>query len=458
MTTRKFLYVDTNGDYYESAGAYETADFISTSAGAGDAGKPIVLDAGGHIDASMINDADIDHGNLTGLGDDDHTQYILADGTRAFSGDQSMGGNKITNLANGTANSDAVNYGQLLAVQNGFDWKASVRVATTANINLSSAPSSIDGVTLSSGDRVLVKDQTTGADNGIYVFNGAASAMTRATDADSSAEVTAGLTVSVGEGTANADRIYLLETNDPITLGTTALSFVKIVVNTLIGGAGISFSGETISTDLLSGGGLKHVGSGDAAQLAVEPNDFAGDGLVDDGSDNLAIDWATAATDNKAVKASDLSSTSNGYGASWVGVEDAGNYFSSTTVEGALAELAAASGQVLYTVGTGGVSKGDLVYISGNDTVRKLAISTNNYGIGLALSTQSSGGSVVLQMSDYVLTGVLSGATAGTKYYWNGTSLTSTIPSGSGDYVWKVGFAKNATDLAVDVEFVKKNV
>lgn len=452
--SKKFIYVDTNGDYTESAGAYESADFISVSAGAGDAGKPIVLDAGGQIDASMIDDSDIDHGSIGGLGDDDHTQYILVAGTRAFTGDQSMGGNKITNLANGTSNSDAVNYGQLQAAVNGFDWKGSVRVATTANINLSSAPSSIDGVTLSSGDRVLVKDQTAPEDNGIYVFNGASSAMTRSTDADSSAEVTAGMTVAVEEGTANADRVYILETNNPITLGTTGLSFVKIVVNHLIGGAGISFSGETISTDLLSGGGLKHVGSGDAAQLAVEPNDFAGDGLVDDGSDNLAIDWATSPSDNKAWKASDLSSTA---GAGYIGILDSGNYFAGTTVEAALAELAAASGQVLYTVGTGGVTKGDLVYISGNDTVRKMPIGTNNYGVGLALSTQSATQSVVLQRADYVLTGVLSGATAGAKYYWNGTAITATIPNGSGDYVWKVGVAKNATDLAVDVEFVKKN-
>jgi hypothetical protein len=58
---------------------------INASAGAGDAGKPIVLDAAGHIDASMINDGDVDHGTVGGLTDDDHTQYILADGTRPFS-------------------------------------------------------------------------------------------------------------------------------------------------------------------------------------------------------------------------------------------------------------------------------------------------------------------------------------------------------------------------------------
>jgi len=75
MATRKFLFVDADGNYQESAGAYETADFINTSAGAGDAGKPIVLDADGKIDATMLDAGDIDHGGLTGLGDDDHPQY-----------------------------------------------------------------------------------------------------------------------------------------------------------------------------------------------------------------------------------------------------------------------------------------------------------------------------------------------------------------------------------------------
>ncbi len=59
----------------DAAGAVMESDLISTSAGAGDAGKPIKLDAGGKVDASMVNDGDIDHGSVGGLADDDHTQY-----------------------------------------------------------------------------------------------------------------------------------------------------------------------------------------------------------------------------------------------------------------------------------------------------------------------------------------------------------------------------------------------
>lgn len=110
-----------------------------------------------------------------------------------------------------------------------FDFKDSVRVTSTANVTISSAPSSIDGVTLSSSnhDRVLLKNQTTGSENGIYVFNGTGSAMTRATDADSSAEMTAGVAVGVEEGTANADTFWWLTTNNPITLGSTSLTFTQ---------------------------------------------------------------------------------------------------------------------------------------------------------------------------------------------------------------------------------------
>jgi phage-related tail fiber protein len=74
---------------------------------------------------------------------------------------------------------------------------------------------------------VLLKDQSTGSENGIYIFNGSSSAMTRANDADTSAEVTSGQYVFVSEGTANADSAWVLATNDPITLGSTSLTFAQ---------------------------------------------------------------------------------------------------------------------------------------------------------------------------------------------------------------------------------------
>jgi len=62
--SKKFLYVNTDGDYEESPGAYETSDFINSSTGVPDAGKPIILDSSGKIDPSMLDLGDIDHGQL----------------------------------------------------------------------------------------------------------------------------------------------------------------------------------------------------------------------------------------------------------------------------------------------------------------------------------------------------------------------------------------------------------
>ena len=127
------------------------------------------------------------------------------------------------------------------AVKVGLDFKESVRVASTANVTISGPGAAIDGVTLSSGDRVLLKDQSTASQNGIYVFNGAASAMTRATDADADAEVTSGLFVFVEAGTVNADNGFVLTTDGSITVGSTSLSFVQF------SGAGQITAGDALT-------------------------------------------------------------------------------------------------------------------------------------------------------------------------------------------------------------------
>ena len=136
------------------------------------------------------------------------------------------------------------------AVNVGLDFKDSVRVASTATVNISSAPAAIDGVTLSSDDRVLLKNQSTGSQNGIYVFNGSGSAMTRATDADADAEVTAGMFVFVEEGTANADNGYVLTTDGSITVGSTSLTFTQFSgAGQIVAGDGLLKSGNTLSVN-----------------------------------------------------------------------------------------------------------------------------------------------------------------------------------------------------------------
>ena len=136
------------------------------------------------------------------------------------------------------------------AVKVGLDFKDSVRVASTGNLTISGPGSAIDGISLSSGDRVLLKNQSTGSENGIYVWNGAASALTRATDADADVEVTAGMFVFVEEGTTNADNGYVLTTDGTITVGSTALTFTQFSgAGQIVAGDGLLKSGNTLSVN-----------------------------------------------------------------------------------------------------------------------------------------------------------------------------------------------------------------
>lgn len=150
----------------------------------------------------------------------------------------------ITNLPDAVALQSPVTLAQLNAAVAGYSWKAPVRAATTANITLSGAQS-IDGVSVIAGDRVLVKNQTAGSANGIYLA--AAGSWTRATDFDTAAEAL-GAATFVSEGTTQGNSVWLQTSDAPITLNTTALVFTQI-------GAGASYTagnGITINTGVIS--------------------------------------------------------------------------------------------------------------------------------------------------------------------------------------------------------------
>lgn len=156
----------------------------------------------------------------------------------------SFNGQRITSLADGTALTDAASWGQVQALFNGQDNKANVRVATTGSITLSGTQT-VDGVALVAGDRVLVKNQSTASQNGIYIV--AAGAWSRATDADINAEVTAGLNVFVSEG-GQAATLWFLANAGSITLGTTALTFTQIgAANSYLAGNGLQLTGNVFS-------------------------------------------------------------------------------------------------------------------------------------------------------------------------------------------------------------------
>lgn len=146
-------------------------------------------------------------------------------------------------------NRSLVDKGYVDAVATGLIPKANVLVATTANITLSGTQT-IDGVALVAGDRVLVKDQTTGSENGIYLVTGGT--WSRSTDFDDTpdGEVSDGNLIPVLSGNTYANTLWVLVTSDPIDIGTTALEFTLFSspIN-LQEGTGIGITGQTIAVD-----------------------------------------------------------------------------------------------------------------------------------------------------------------------------------------------------------------
>ena len=145
-------------------------------------------------------------------------------------GPVSMGGFKITDLADPSAATDAATMGwvtgQVAGLASGQYLKGTVKVAVAANVNLAAPGASLDGVAMANGDVALLTAQTTGTQNGPYVFNGAAAAMTRATNWDAAGEAQVGSYWIVNQGT-QADKFAMM-TNDTFTLGTDTATFTFV--------------------------------------------------------------------------------------------------------------------------------------------------------------------------------------------------------------------------------------
>ena len=208
----------------------------------------------------------------------------------APSADVSANSQKITSLATPTATTDAATKGYVDSVSQGLDVKDSVKVATTANITLSGTQT-IDGVAVSADERVLVKDQSTGSQNGLYLCK--AGSWERTTDLAAGSNA-AGMFTFVEQGTVNADNGFVCSSNTgSAVVGTNSLVYAQFSgAGSVTAGDGLDKTGNTMSVDLKANGGL-----------VIESTEIAVDLAASSITGTLAIgDGGTGATTASAAR------------------------------------------------------------------------------------------------------------------------------------------------------------
>lgn len=284
----------------DAAGQYTATDVEGALTESLDAAQAAQADIDGHLDggankhdASEIDVegsyTDISTGDLeTAISDIDTALQARAESADLASTANGLGASLI-GVEDSAANFAGADVEAVLAELQtninssaaGINMKDAVRAASTAAGTLASDfedGDSMDGITLATGDRILIKDQASAAENGIYVVQ-ASGAPVRASDFDGnpSGEVQGGNLVYVQEGTANANTQFILQGNaDNKTVGTDPLNFsIFSRAEAIVNGDGLDKSGLTLSVDV---------------------SDIAGDGLEDDGSNNLRIAASVAGT------------------------------------------------------------------------------------------------------------------------------------------------------------------
>jgi hypothetical protein len=285
---------------------------------------------------------------------------------------------------------------------NGLTFKEPARVATTANIALSGFQA-IDGVTVADGNRVLVKDQTSAAQNGIYWAR--SGAWQRADDADVSADVPSGMYLFIQEGTVNKDTSWVLTTNNPINLGTTLLTFTQF----------------TSAGSITAGNGMVKVGNtlnavGTAGRIVV-------------GADS--IDLATAGTAGSYPKV-----TTDAYGRVTAGgpllASDIPDIFVKTAGDTMTGQLVAPTVKLINGAGAGKVLQSDATGVG--SWVAPETLLNDNYVLKTGdtmtgpLTVNKSGNALVLS-ADATPTSTTTTLDAPNLFfrgkYWNGTAAAN---------------------------------
>ena len=181
-----------------------------------------------------------------------------------------------------TADNHATSKAYVDSVANGLDVKDSVRAASTGNVDVSAPASTMDGVNLVAGDRVLLKDQTTASQNGIYVYD--STGLTRAADMDESGEFV-GAFFFVEEGTVNSDQGFVMTANGTITVGSSDIEFTKFTgTGQITTGAALSKSGNTLNVNVDN----TYVMVDGSDNLTIKGTSTSGEALLSDGNGGVA--------------------------------------------------------------------------------------------------------------------------------------------------------------------------
>lgn len=258
---------------------------------------------------------------------------------------------RITNLAEPVGDSDAATKYYVDAARSGLDIKNSVRAATITNITLSNTQT-IDGVPLSIGDRVLVKNQTAAEENGIYIV--ASGSWTRSTDADQPAELNPGTFVFVEEGSINSDVGFVVVSDGALLIGTDPIEWTLFSTSgTLIAGNGLSKNGYTLQVNVANGIEI----SSDNVQLA---SSVAGAGLTY--TDGVLDIVGTADKITVNPDSIDIASTYVGQ----TSIVTVGTITSGTWNATVINEIYGGTGVSSY-------STGDILYASAPNTLSKLS-------------------------------------------------------------------------------------
>lgn len=340
---------------------------------------------------------------------------------------------KITSVGTPSAGSDAANKDYVDSVAQGLSWKGAVRAVGTTSVTLNGAQT-VDGVSLTDNDRVLITGQNGGTPdsaNGIYVVS-TSGAWSRASDAGAG-ELNAGTAVFVTEGTSYADTQWVLTTNNPITVGTTAIIFTQFGGGTTYSaGNGLALAGTVFSVDLATVSGLEFTGTelridvASADELSIDANGLNVEGVPS----QFKINGSAVSTNVTHTNLNALTDSST------------------------ITALHRHSQLYAFTLDSStNLSAGDPIYIdSAGEAAKAAANSASTAGVvGVAIAATSTNDPVTLVTHGSI--NVYSGLTLGEVYYLDdagGIDIYSGIASGN--RAIRIGHAINATTLVINIQ------